>query len=53
MIPGEVAESIENDNIPYFTEQEKYNEAITSSVKRISSTVRASSRVEFVDLRIE
>lgn len=33
-------DSIVSDNIPIFTEQEKYNETITSSVKRIAAQLK-------------
>ena len=32
-----LVDSIISDNIPIFTEQEKFNEAATSSVKRIAA----------------
>ena len=38
-ISQDLAESIEEANIPFFSEQEKYNEAATSSVDRIAKSV--------------
>lgn len=38
-IPDDVIEGIVSDNIPIFTEQEKYNEAVISSVKRVEAAL--------------
>ena len=37
-------DSIIGDNIPVLTEQEKFNETITSSVKRIESSLTGESQ---------
>jgi len=38
-MPDDVIEGIVSDNIPIFTEQEKYNEAVLSSVKRVEAAL--------------
>lgn len=55
-------DSVIGDNIPIFTEQEKFNETVTSSVKRLEASLTGnlhcplrfsrSSRANLVSLRL-
>ena len=39
-VGDELIDSVVSENIPFFTEQEKFNETVTSSAKRVEAILR-------------